>query len=115
MKILNMYSLSTELGANTIDPDKLNCRVRNGNGCDLIGINIDLIKASYFKRTNRERISYFSTPPFPLESCSALTRRLIASFPTSDNLEKHKFLTYLFSSIGLKNTAKPHDLLVQIS
>ena len=115
MRPTPIYSLSTELGANTIDPDKLNCRVRNGNGCDLIGINIDLIKASYFKRTNRERISYFSTPPFPLESCSALTRRLIASLPTSDNLEKHKFLTYLFSSIGLKNTAKPHDLLVKIS
>ena len=85
MRATPIYSLSAELGANTIDPDKLNCRVRNGNGCDLIGINISLIKASYYKRSNRERICYISTPPFPLESCSPLTRWVIASFPTSDN------------------------------
>ena len=46
MRPTPIYSLSAELGANTIDPDKLNCRVRTGNGCDLIGINISLIKAS---------------------------------------------------------------------
>ena len=45
MRPTSIYSLSTELGANTIDPDKLNCRVRNGNGCCLIGNNISLIKA----------------------------------------------------------------------
>ena len=54
MRPTSIYSLSTELGANTIDPDKLNCRVRNGNGCDLVGINISLIKASCYKRTNLE-------------------------------------------------------------
>ena len=47
MRPTPIYSLSAELGANTIDPDELNCRVRNGNGCDLVGINISLIKASY--------------------------------------------------------------------
>ena len=52
MRATPIYSLSAELGANTIDPDKLNFRVRNGNGCDLVGINITLIKASYYKRTN---------------------------------------------------------------
>ena len=92
MRATPIYSLSTELGANTIDPDKLNCRVRNGNGCDLIGINIDLIKTSYYKRTNRERISYFSTPPFPLDPCSSLTRRVIASLPASDNFRKAQVL-----------------------
>ena len=66
MRPTPIYSLSTELGANTIDPDKLNCRVRNGNGCDLIGINIDLIKASYYKRTNRERISIHLNSSFPI-------------------------------------------------
>ena len=52
MRPTSIYSLSTELGANTIDPYELNCRVRNGNGCDLVGINISLIKASCYKRTN---------------------------------------------------------------
>ena len=52
MRATPIYSLSAELGANTIDPYELNCRVRNGNGCDLVGINISLIKASYCKRTN---------------------------------------------------------------
>ena len=52
MRPTSIYSLSTELGANTIDPYELNCRVRNGNGCDLVGINISLIKASIVKRTN---------------------------------------------------------------
>ena len=49
MRPTSIYSLSTELGANTIDPDKLNCRVRNGNGCCLIGNNISLIKAFLLK------------------------------------------------------------------
>ena len=52
MRPTSIYSLSAELGANTIDPYELNCRVRNGNGCDLVGINISLIKASIVKRTN---------------------------------------------------------------
>ena len=55
MRPTSIYSLSTELGANTIDPYELNCRVRNGNGCDLVGINISLIKASIVKRTNLKR------------------------------------------------------------
>ncbi len=95
MRPTPIYSLSTELGANTIDPDKLNCRVRNGNGCDLIGINIDLIKASYYKRTNQERISTSKLLLSPLDHCSTLTRRVIASLPTSDNIEKHKCYTYI--------------------
>ena len=52
MRPTSISSLSAELGANTIDPYELNCRVRNGNGCDLVGINISLIKASIVKRTN---------------------------------------------------------------
>ena len=52
MRATPIYSLSAELCANTIDPDKLKFRVRNGNGCDLVGINITLIKTSYYKRTN---------------------------------------------------------------
>ena len=49
MRPTSIYSLSAELGANTIDPYELNCRVRNGNGCCLVGINISLIKASMIK------------------------------------------------------------------
>ncbi len=47
MRPTTIYSLSAELGANTIDPDKLNCRVRNGNGCCLIGIIISLIPTPF--------------------------------------------------------------------
>ena len=46
MRPTTIYSLSAELGANTIDPYELNCRVRNGNGCGLVGIIITLILAS---------------------------------------------------------------------
>ena len=46
MRPTTIYSLSAELGANTIDPEELNCRVRNGNGCCLFGIIISLIPAS---------------------------------------------------------------------
>ena len=55
MRPTTIYSLSAELGANTIDPGKLNCRVRNGNGCCLTGIIISLIPASWAvlrKRSN---------------------------------------------------------------
>ncbi len=45
MRATTIYSLSAELGANTIDPYELNCRVRNGNGCGLVGIIITLILA----------------------------------------------------------------------
>ena len=50
MRLTSIYSHSAELGANTIDPDKLNCRVRNGNGCCLVGINISLIPTPLFRR-----------------------------------------------------------------
>ena len=79
MRPTSIYSLSTELGANTIDPYELNCRVRNGNGCDLVGINISLIKASIVKRTNLEG-TVATTIPFALESCSPCPRRVIAYF-----------------------------------
>ena len=49
MRLTSIYSDSTELGATTIDPDELNCRVRNGNGCGLIGINISLIPTPLFR------------------------------------------------------------------
>ena len=54
MRLTSIYSDNTELGVTTIDPDKLNCRVRNGNGCGLTGINISLIPTplfSYFPLT----------------------------------------------------------------
>ena len=79
MRPTSIYSLSAELGANTIDPYELNCRVRNGNGCDLVGINISLIKASIVKRTNLKR-NRIATIPFTLKPCSPFTRRVIASF-----------------------------------
>ena len=56
MRPTSIYSLSTELGANTIDPDKLNCRVRNGNGCGLTGINISLIPTPLFRSENDDFI-----------------------------------------------------------
>ena len=48
MRLTSIYSDNTELGVTTIDPDKLNFRVRNGNGCGLIGINISLIPTPLF-------------------------------------------------------------------
>ena len=113
MRATPIYSLSTELGANTIDPDKLNCRVRNGNGCDLVGINISLIKTSYCKKNKFGKEPVLQQFPSTLKSCSPLTRRVIASFQRQI-IRKTKINTY-FNLSGLKNMAKPHDLLVQIS
>ena len=63
MRPTTIYSLSAELGANTIDPSELNCRVRNGNGCGLVGIIISLILASC-KRTNFKRNLFIATGSF---------------------------------------------------
>ena len=63
MRPTTIYSLSAELGANTIDPYELNCRVRNGNGCGLVGIIISLIPASC-KRTNFKRNLSIATGSF---------------------------------------------------
>lgn len=52
MRPTTIYSLSTELGANTIDPGKLNCRVRNGYGCCLTGIIISLIPTPFRGKTS---------------------------------------------------------------
>ena len=49
MRLTSIYSDSTELGATTIDPEELNCRVRNGYGCCLFGINISLIPTPLFR------------------------------------------------------------------
>ena len=114
MRPTTIYSLSAELGANTIDPYELNCRVRNGNGWGLVGIIISLIPASC-KRTNFKRNLFYDLFLSALESFSPVLtgHRLL---PTSDNLEKHKCFGYThFNLSGLKNMAKPHDLLVQIS
>ena len=46
------YSPNAELGVSTIGPGELNCRVRNGNGCDLSGDATDLIPVRYCKRTS---------------------------------------------------------------
>ena len=48
MRLTSIYSDNTELGVTTINPGKLNCRVRNGNGCGLTGINICLIPTPLF-------------------------------------------------------------------
>ena len=48
MRLTSIYSDNTELGVTTINPGKLNCRVRNGNGCGLTGINISLIPTPLF-------------------------------------------------------------------
>lgn len=42
MRLATTYSSNAELGVSTIGPDKLNFRVRNGNGCDLAGITTGL-------------------------------------------------------------------------
>ena len=55
MRLTSIYSHSTELGANTIDPCELNCRVRNGNGCCLAGINISLIPTPLFRELRPDR------------------------------------------------------------
>ena len=67
MRPTSIYSLSTELGANTIDPYELNCRVRNGNGCDLVGINISLIKTSYCKKNKFGKEPVLQPVPFNVE------------------------------------------------
>ena len=85
MRATPIYSLSTELGANTIDPDKLNCRVRNGNGCCLIGNNISLIKAFLLKDQiwYKEAIRREQLLCVPrLESFSPLPQRVINFLPT---------------------------------
>ena len=42
----NTYSPNAELGVSTIGPYRLNCRVRNGNGCVPVGIVTDLTNLS---------------------------------------------------------------------
>ena len=49
MRLTSIYSDNAELGVTTIDPYELNCRVRNGNGCCLVGKNISLIPAPLFR------------------------------------------------------------------
>ena len=56
MRLTSIYSDNTELGVTTIDPGKLNCRVRNGNGCDLTGKNISLIPTPLFRSINDDFI-----------------------------------------------------------
>ena len=43
MRPATTYSPNTELGVSTIGPDRLNGRVRNGNGCIPVGNITDLI------------------------------------------------------------------------
>ena len=73
MRQTSIYSDSTELGATTINPGKLNCRVRNGNGCGLTGINICLI-------------------PTPLFSCLPLT--LPATGRTNPSMVRTKIIRF---------------------
>ena len=46
MRPATTYSPNTELGVSTIGPCRLNCRVRNGNGCFPAGNITDLIHLS---------------------------------------------------------------------
>ena len=46
MRPATTYSPNAELGVSTIGPDRLNCRVRNGNGCFPVGNITDLIGLS---------------------------------------------------------------------
>ena len=56
------YSANTGLGVSTIGPGDLNCRVRNGNGCNLSGITTGLTnhrKSAYLKaKTNNHTLFY---------------------------------------------------------
>ncbi len=130
MRPTTIYSLSTELGANTIDPGKLNCRVRNGYGCCLTGIIISLIPTPFRGKTSikdqicltKELSSDGNNNSFVetrLESFSPLHQRVIDFLPTyfiiSDNFRKAQVFHLHSLKSGLKNMAKPHDLLVQIS
>ena len=56
MRQTSIYSNNTELGVTTINPGKLNCRVRNGNGCVLTGKNISLIPTPLFRSENDDFI-----------------------------------------------------------
>ena len=46
MRPATTYSPNTELGVSTIGPDRLNFRVRNGNGCIPAGNITDLMSLS---------------------------------------------------------------------
>src|SRR5882672_11175185 len=41
-------TLPDPCGPSTIDPEELNCRVRNGNGCDLFGIATSIRSSKFF-------------------------------------------------------------------
>ncbi len=49
MRPATTYSPNAELGVSTIGPDRLNCRVRNGNGCIPVGNITGLIGLSKLK------------------------------------------------------------------
>ena len=49
------YSPNAELGVSTIGPDRLNCRVRNGNGCFPVGNTTGLIRLSIALRKPGQR------------------------------------------------------------
>ena len=65
MRLTSIYSDNAELGVTTIDPYELNCRVRNGNGCDLVGINISLIPTPLFQRENQYCYQFNPSGRFP--------------------------------------------------
>ena len=54
IRLTATYSDNAGLGVTTIGPEELNCRVRNGNGCDLFGNTISLISSPL----NSEKIGY---------------------------------------------------------
>ena len=64
MRLTSIYSGNAELGVTTIDPYELNCRVRNGNGCGLVGINISLIPTPLFQRQNQYFYQFYPSGRF---------------------------------------------------
>ena len=65
------YSPSAELGASTIGPGGLNCRVLNGNGCFPAGIVTGLAETPRFRQNNvfYDILTLFSRrPSLPLRS-----------------------------------------------
>ena len=93
------YSPNAEIGVSTIGPKELNCRVRNGNGCDLFGITTDLIPVCCFCERTFSRTVRFSGD----------RRRYTRTVDMKTKAAN------AFTSSGLKNMAKPHGRLVLVS
>ena len=97
------YSPNAELGVSTIGPEKLNCRVRNGNGCILFGNTTGLIAARF-----KGKPHVFSRPcrfsGARADTCGQGEQFGSRAYCIHDNVNR-----------GLKNMAKPHGRLVPVT